>query len=170
MSAMTYDPPRHLTQHWHVTKPSATGKRGVVVSQARDAALAGVAVLEAGGNAVDAAVATAFALASMEPWNSGLGGIGFGMVQMAGEAKARMVDFGPVSPRHLSPANFKLTGKMTTELFRWSSMVRCRSRCPARWPVTRSCTAPGAGCRSPRCWRRRWRWPGAACRWTGFRR
>jgi gamma-glutamyltranspeptidase/glutathione hydrolase len=122
MSAMTYDPPRHLTQHWHVTKPSATGKRGVVVSQARDAALAGVAVLEAGGNAVDAAVATAFALASMEPWNSGLGGIGFGMVQMAGEAKARMVDFGPVSPRHLSPANFKLTGKMTTELFRWAGV------------------------------------------------
>ncbi|MBN8891644.1 MAG: hypothetical protein ABS99_03675 [Acetobacteraceae bacterium SCN 69-10] len=116
---MTYTPPPHAVQHWNVTKPSATGRRGMVVSQSRDAAQAGVAVLEAGGNAVDAAVATAFALATVEPWNSGLGGIGFGLVHRAGEPNAKVVDFGPVAPRHLSPANFKLTGRMTTELFRW---------------------------------------------------
>ena len=54
---MPYDPPPHVTQHWRVTKPAATGRRGMVVAQARDAAEAGVAVLDAGGNAVDAAVA-----------------------------------------------------------------------------------------------------------------
>jgi len=116
---MTYVPPPHTTQHWLVTKPSASGKRGVVASQARGAAEAGVAVLEAGGNAIDAAVATALSLAAVEPWNSGLGGIGFAVVHRAGEARAEVLDFGPVAPRHLSPANFKLTGRMTEDLFAW---------------------------------------------------
>ena len=46
---MRYAPPPHLTQNWTVAKPAATGRRGIVVSQSRDAALAGVAVLDAGG-------------------------------------------------------------------------------------------------------------------------
>ena len=116
---MTYQPPPHLTQHWSVTKPSATGRRGMVVSQSQDAALAGVAVLDAGGNAVDAAVATALALATVEPWNSGLGGIGFALVHRAGQKTAETVDFGPVSPSGLRPDAFKLTGRMKQDLFAW---------------------------------------------------
>ena len=73
---MQYTPPPHVTQHWQLSKPRASGRRGIVVSQAKGAAEAGVAVLDAGGNAIDAAVATALALATHEPWNSGLGGIG----------------------------------------------------------------------------------------------
>ena len=116
---MTYDPPPHATQHWSVTKPSATGRRGMVVSQSQDAALAGVAVLDAGGNAVDAAVATALALAAVEPWNSGLGGIGFAQVHRAGQTVAETVDFGPMSPSKLRPDAFKLTGRMKQDLFAW---------------------------------------------------
>ena len=119
---MKYDPPQHLTQNWHLTKPSATGKLGIVVSQARGAAQAGVAVLEAGGNAIDAAVATALALTTLEPWNSGIGGIGFAVVHRAGQANADVVDFGPVAPRKLSPSNFKLTGRMTEDMFAWSEV------------------------------------------------
>ncbi len=107
---MPYAPPPHLTQNWLVSKPAATGKRGMVVSQSRDAALAGVAILDAGGNAIDAAVATALALAAVEPWNSGLGGIGFAVVHRAGQSRAEVVDFGPRAPGRLDPARYKLTG------------------------------------------------------------
>ena len=116
---MTYTPPPHVTQHWQVTKPAATGQRGMVVSQSRDAAQAGVAILEAGGNAIDAAVAVALALPGVEPWNSGLGGIGFALVHRAGQAQPEMVDFGPVAPRGLDPAAFRLTGGVTADLFAW---------------------------------------------------
>lgn len=116
---MRYTPPPHVTQYWELSKPSAKGKRGMVASQARSAAQAGVAVLEAGGNAIDAAVATALALATAEPWNSGLGGIGFALVHRAGERRAQVVDFGPRAPTGTDPARYRLTGRMTTDLFAW---------------------------------------------------
>ena len=96
---MSFTPQPHFTQYWQVTKPAASGKRGIVVSQSKAAAEAGVYALEAGGNAIDAAVATALAMPTVEPWNSGLGGIGFALVHPAGQPRAEVVDFGPVAPR-----------------------------------------------------------------------
>jgi gamma-glutamyltranspeptidase/glutathione hydrolase len=116
---MNFTPAPHLTQNWHLEKPAASGKRGMVVAQAKSAAEAGVAVLDAGGNAVDAAVGTALALAAVEPWNSGLGGIGHALVHRAGQARADAVDFGPTAPAALDPARFKLTGKVAADLFGW---------------------------------------------------
>ena len=58
-------------------------------------------------------------LAALEPWNSGLGGIGFMVVHRAGADRAEAVDFGPVAPRGLDPAAFPLTGGSKTELFTW---------------------------------------------------
>jgi len=116
---MNFTPSPHVTQHWQLTKPAATGRRGIVVSQAKSAAEAGVAVLDAGGNAIDAAVATALALATVEPWNSGLGGIGFALVHRAGQPRADVVDFGPMAPRGLDTSRFKLTGRMKQDLFAW---------------------------------------------------
>lgn len=116
---MHFAPSPHFTQNWVTSKPSVSGRRGIVVSQVRSAAEAGVATLDAGGNAVDAAVATALALATVEPWNSGLGGIGFALVHRAGQPSADVIDFGPVAPSGLNPALFKLTGRMKQDLFAW---------------------------------------------------
>jgi gamma-glutamyltranspeptidase / glutathione hydrolase len=108
----------HVTQNWRLEKPVAVSRDGIVVAQYRAAAEVGAAMLRAGGNAVDAAVATAFALAALEPWNSGLGGIGYMLVQRPG-ANPQVIDFGAVSPRKLDPAAFPLTGKVAADLFAW---------------------------------------------------
>jgi gamma-glutamyltranspeptidase/glutathione hydrolase len=121
-----YVPAPHTSQHWQVTKPGASGRRGMVASQSRAAAEAGLAMLEAGGTAADAATAMAFALASQEPWNSGLGGIGFAQVAGPG-LPAETVDFGPVAPAGLDPAAFATTGRMKQDLFAWPEVVGDRN-------------------------------------------
>jgi gamma-glutamyltranspeptidase/glutathione hydrolase len=116
-----------LTQNWDIRKPPVSSRGGIVASQSGTAARVGAEVLEAGGSAVDAVVATAFALAAVEPWNSGLGGIGFMVVHQAGADRAEIVDFGPVAPHGLDPAAFPLTGEMRTELFTWPQVVGDRN-------------------------------------------
>ena len=112
----------HLVQNWQVRKPVAHTRRGIVATQNRVAGLAGKQVLAAGGNAVDAAVATGLALAAVEPWNSGLGGVGFMLVYLAKENRVHVVDFGPVSPGALNPADYPLAGGYTSDLFTWPTV------------------------------------------------
>ena len=128
----------HVTQEWRLEKPVVVSRGGIVVAQYRAAAEVGAAMLRAGGNAVDAAVATAFALAALEPWNSGLGGIGYMLVQRPGAA-AQAIDFGAVSPRKLDPAAFPLTGKVGADLFAWPQVEDDRN---IRGPL--SIAVPGA--------------------------
>ena len=117
----------HRTQNWRVRKPAASSRRGIVASQHRLAAEVGAETLAAGGNAVDAAVAAGFALAAIEPWNSGLGGIGYMLVYLAKENRVEVVDFGPVSPRALAPTDFPLCGGFAGDLFAWPAVVEDRN-------------------------------------------
>src|SRR5687768_5721046 len=112
----------HRVQNWVVKKPLARSRGGIVATQNRVAGVAGARVLAAGGNAVDAAVATGLSLAAVEPWNSGLGGVGFMLVYLAKENRVEVVDFGPISPRGLDPADYPMTGGVTTDLFTWPTV------------------------------------------------
>jgi gamma-glutamyltranspeptidase/glutathione hydrolase len=66
-------------------KPAARGARGMVAAAHPEAVEAGLAILAAGGNAFDAAIAVAAALNVVEPMNSGVGGYGTTLIYVAGE-------------------------------------------------------------------------------------
>lgn len=76
--------------------------RGMVVSQEMLASQVGADILARGGNAVDAAVATGFALAVTLPRAGNLGGGGFMLVHLAKENKTLAIDYREMSPASAS--------------------------------------------------------------------
>ncbi len=80
------------------TSNVVVGSNGVVVSDDSIATEVGLAALRAGGNAVDAAVATAFALAVTYPEAGNLGGGGFIVARFA-DGRDAALDFREVAPR-----------------------------------------------------------------------
>jgi len=86
----------------------AEGRNGVVAAAKPEASEVGVKILEMGGNAVDAAIATAFALGVLEPNASGLGGGGFMIIQLAHMDEAVVIDFRETAPSAAGPTFFNL--------------------------------------------------------------
>ena len=102
-----------------VRKRVVPTRGGVVAAQHKRAAQAGAAILEAGGDAVDAAVATSFALGVVEPWMSGIAAGGCMLLWRAGEPKPLVVDYGMRSPAALNPAEYPIVGGQAPDLFAW---------------------------------------------------
>ena len=73
-------------------------RHGMVVAQEARAARVGVDILKAGGNAVDAAVATGFALAVTYPRAGNIGGGGFMLIHLAKGARDIAIDYRETAP------------------------------------------------------------------------
>jgi gamma-glutamyltranspeptidase / glutathione hydrolase len=86
-------------------RPVALGRRGMVASANPLATQAGIRMLAAGGNAIDAAVATAVAVTVAEPYFSGVGGIGIAVVTLPG-GETRSLNFMGRSPADARPEIF----------------------------------------------------------------
>lgn len=77
---------------------TAQSDGGLVVADSKLASQAGMEILRRGGNAVDAAIATALALSVVDQASSGLGGGGFMVIYLAKEQKAFALDFRETAP------------------------------------------------------------------------
>ncbi len=82
----------------------AWGRRGMVVTSVGPAAAAGREILGRGGNAVDAAIATAFAAGVAHQYSSGIGGGGFALVYMAESGEVTALDARETAPASASEA------------------------------------------------------------------
>src|SRR3954447_26139975 len=84
--------------------------RGIVAASQPLAASAGVQMLERGGHAVDAAIATNAVLGVVEPEMNGIGGDLFAIVSEAGDERLHGLNAGGWAPAGLTPQLLKKSG------------------------------------------------------------
>ncbi len=102
----------------------AVAEHGMVAAQEKLAADVGARILQEGGNAIDAAVATGFAMAVTHPQAGNLGGGGFMVIQLGGDkgaGKAVAIDYREMAPAAASRDMFlDAQGEMDIEKARYS--------------------------------------------------
>src|SRR3989449_3592431 len=91
-----------MPPHRNAYRPVVMGTRGAVASAHPLASMAGIQMLLAGGNAVDAAVAVAATLNVVEPFMSGVGGVGLMLISRG--SQRHVLDFLRPAPRAADPA------------------------------------------------------------------
>ncbi|MGM0410134.1 MAG: gamma-glutamyltransferase family protein, partial [Bacillota bacterium] len=92
-------------------------KNGVVATSQPLAAQAGLRILEKGGNAIDAAIATAAALTVVEPTSNGIGGDAFSIVYKDGKLSA--LNGSGRSPKSISAEKLRDKGYKKMEKYGW---------------------------------------------------
>jgi len=102
-----------------IRKRVVATRGGVIAAQHKRAAQAGAEILAAGGDAIDAAVATSFAIGVVEPWMSGIAAGGAMVIWRRATEKAYVVDYGMRSPAALNVADYPVIGGRDPELFSW---------------------------------------------------
>ncbi len=112
--------PSQFSNRQQIRKPAVVSKGGIVAAQSRKAAEIGAEVLAAGGDCVDALVATGFALGVLEPWMSGLGGGGAMVLYRAREDRTEVIDYGMRAPSSLRVEDYPLSGDgVASDIFPW---------------------------------------------------
>src|SRR5260221_12694096 len=91
----------------HKSRPTVSSLHGMVAAAHPLAAQAGARILRAGGNAFDAAAATAAALNVVEPYMSGLAGMGMATCYVAAERRIRALDFITKVPAKFPTGRFR---------------------------------------------------------------
>ena len=91
---------------------------GMVVAANPEASEAGIRMLESGGNAFDAAVASSFAISVLRPQSTGIGGGGFLLFYRQGVRKAGAIDFRERAPLDAERDMFVRDGRAVAALSR----------------------------------------------------
>src|SRR4051812_5034842 len=91
--------------------PVATGSGGAVATISEPASKAALAILNRGGNAVDAAVAAAATLGVTDPFSCGIGGGGFMVIYLAKDKRVITLDHRETAPASFTPTAFLQDGK-----------------------------------------------------------
>jgi gamma-glutamyltranspeptidase / glutathione hydrolase len=95
---------------------AAWAPHGMVASEHVLASQAGVETLKQGGNAVDAAATTAFAVCVVNPSSCGIGGGGFMLIYLVREHRALALDYREVAPAAATRDMFVRNGKAVPQL------------------------------------------------------
>jgi len=106
-----------------VTKHTPATARALVAAEHPLGAEVGAGILARGGNAVDAAVATAFAMTVVEPFMSSVAGGGTMLVHMAKRGETVALDFNVQAPAACHESCYELGEGVAQALFPWRRVV-----------------------------------------------
>jgi len=101
-----------------IEKTEAVSTGAMITAEHPLAAEAGARILREGGNAVDAAVAAAFAMGVVEPTTSGLGGVAWCIIRQP-DGTVTTIDGAGAAPVHATPEMYELQSTTTSGMYGW---------------------------------------------------